>query len=168
MTQQHRDPAPVAGVHLVKTTSREEDSLASDVVDLLREGTRGGTDTDVGGVEETLITTQQADELARTEQEFLQALAGRIKEVCPWVDGKRGLAVRELGAIGGHGWAFSVYDRDGRPFDVQLTYSEIREVALVQRRATVSNFRRVLDNVCEKLTLARAGYFARRDAAEVH
>lgn len=165
MTQSHKDPAPVAGLHLVKTTSREEDSLASDVVDILHDGLRGGTDVDVGGVEESLTTTREADELARTEQEFLHSLAARIREVCPWTDGRRGLSVREMHSP--RGWAFSVYDRDGRPFDVQLTFSDVEAIALTQRRATVSNFRRVLDNVTDKLQFERARYFARRDAAEV-
>lgn len=166
MTQQHKDPAPVAGVHLVKTTSREEDSLASDVVDILRDGVRGGTDCDVGGVEDTLVTTREADELKRTEHEFFQSLAGRIREVLPWVDGRRGLSVTEMGIPAG--WRFTVHDRDGRPFECEFTYSNIQEIALTQRRATVSNFRRVLDKVCDKLRDARVVYFKRRDAAEVH
>ncbi len=165
MTQAHKDPAPVTGVHLVKTTSREEDSLASDVVDILRDGLRGGTDCMVGGVEESLTTTREADELARTEHAFFQALAGRIREVCPWVDGRRGLAVSETGLP--RGWKFAVYDRDGRPFEVSFTYSDVEQIALTQRRATVSNFRRVLDSVCERLQFERARYFARRDAVEL-
>ncbi len=36
MTQAHKDPVPVAGLHLAKTTSQAEDSLASDGVDILR------------------------------------------------------------------------------------------------------------------------------------
>lgn len=166
MSQSHKDPAPVAGLHLVKTTSQAEDSLASDVVDLLREGLRGGTDCDVGGVEESLSTTREADELARTEHEFLQSLAARIREVCPWVNGKRGLAVSETYAP--RGWRFEVYDNDGRPFEVSLTYSDVESIALTQRRATVSNFRKVLDCVTDQLRDARAVYFRRRDAAEIH
>jgi hypothetical protein len=166
VTQQHRDPAPVPGVHLVKTTSREEDSLASDCVDILRDGLRGGTDCDVGGVEETQQTTLEADELARTEHEFYNALARRVRERCPWVDGHVGLGVSELGER--NGWRFQVRDREGRPFEVEFTYSNIREIALRQRRNTVSNFRAVLDLVCDKLGEERAKYFARRDAVELH
>lgn len=165
MTQQHKDPVPVAGLHLVKTTSQAEDSLASDVMDLLHEGLRGGTDVDVGGVEESLTTTREADELARTEHEFLQSLASRIREVCPWVNGKRGLAVSETYAP--RGWRFEVYDNDGRPFEVSLSYSDVESIALQQRRATVSNFRKVLDRVTDQLRDARAVYFRRRDALEV-
>ncbi len=165
MTQAHKDPAPVAGLHLAKTTSREADSLASDVVDILHDGLRGGTDVDCGGVEDTLITTRDADELRRTEHEFLQSLASRIREVCPWVNGKRGLAVTETTIP--PGWRFEVFDNDGRPFDVSLTYSDVREIALTQRRATVSNFRKVLDKVTDQLRDARAVYFRRRDAAEL-
>jgi hypothetical protein len=166
MSQQHRDPAPIAGVHLVKTTSREEDSLASDVVDILQEATRGGPDCDVGGVEESYITTRDQDQMRLVEREFMHALAGRIKEVCPWVDGRKGLIVSDLRTA--PGWHFHVFDRDGRPFDVQITFSEIYEIASQQRRGMLNNFRRTLDNVCEKLRDARASYFARRDAAEVH
>ena len=160
------DPVPVPGVHLVKTTDREEDSLASDVVDILQEGLRGGTDCDVGGVEDVLLTTQQADELARTEHEFYQSLAHRIREVCPWVDGRRGLSVTDTQLP--LGWKFMVWDRDGRPFEVEFSFSNIEAIALNQRRATVSNFRRVLDSVCEKLRDKRAEYFRRRDAVEIH
>lgn len=165
MTQAHRDPAPVPGLHLVKTTSREEDSLASDVVDILHDGLRGGTDVDVGGVEESLTTTRDADELARTEHEFIRSLASRVRETCPWVDGQRGLTARET--YSPRGWAFDVWDRDGRPFQVSLTFSDVEAIALQQRRANVGNFRKVLDNVCEKLQFERARYFARRDAVEV-
>ncbi len=165
MTQRHRDPVPVAGLHLAKTTSQAEDSLASDCVDILREGLRGGTDADVGGVEDTLATTRELDELRVAEQQFYQALAGRVREVLPWVDGKRGLAVSETTIP--PGWVFSVYDTDGRPFTCEFTYSDAGQIALNQRRATVSNFRRVLDSVCDRLRDARVKYFARRDAVEL-
>lgn len=165
MTQAHKDPVPVAGLHLVKTTSQTEDSLASDCVDLLREGLRGGTDTDVGGVEDTLASTRELDELRATEHQFYQALAGRVRETCPWVDGKRGLAVSEMTIP--PGWVFSVFDTDGRPFTCEFTYSDAGQIALNQRRATVSNFRRVLDSACDRLRDARVKYFARRDAVEL-
>lgn len=166
MSQEHKDPPPVAGVHLVKTTDRAEDSLASDVMDILHEATRGGPDCDVGGVEETYVTTLAADEAKRTEHEFFQALARRVKERCPWADGKRGLQVGELGDR--NGWRFGVYDTDGRPFEVEIFYSHIHEIAQQQRKGTLSNFHRVLDNVCDKLRDARVKYFVRRDSAEVH
>ncbi len=165
MTQAHKDPVPVAGLHLAKTTSQAEDSLASDCVDILREGLRGGTDVDCGGVEDTLATTRELDELRRTEHEFLQSLAARIRESCPWVNGKRGLAVTETTIP--PGWVFSVYDMEGRPFEVSLTYSDVWSIALTQRKATVSNFRKVLDRVTDQLRDARAVYFRRRDALEV-
>jgi len=66
------------------------------------------------------------------------------------------------------GWKFSVWDRDGRPFEVDFSFSNIREIALNQRRSTVSNFHKVLDKVCDKLTEKRAEYFRRRDAVELH
>jgi hypothetical protein len=166
VTQQHRDPPPVAGVHLVKTTSREEDSLASDVVDLLQEATRGGTDTDVGGVEGTYLTTLERDEMQRIEHEFFQKLAHRVRERCPWTDGRRGLGVNELGDR--DGWRFSVYDRDGRPFEVEISFSHIAQIASEQRKSTFGNFHRVLDNICDGLRDARVRYFARRDAVELH
>src|SRR5512138_2034285 len=106
MTQQHKDPPPVAGVHLVKTTSQEEDSMASDVVDILNAATRGSTDTDVGGVEETYLTTLEKDEAARTEREWLQAVAYRCRDRLPWADGKRGLKAIELGTR--DGWRFTI------------------------------------------------------------
>lgn len=165
MSQEHRDPPPVAGVHLVKTTTREEDSLASDVMDILQEATRGGPDCDVGGVEETYVTTLAADEARRTEHEFFQALARRVKERCPWADGTRGLQIGDLGTR--DGWRFGVYDKDGRPFEVEIFFSHIHEIAAQQRKGTLGNFHRVLETVCDKLRDARARYFVRRDAVEV-
>lgn len=165
MSQQHRDPVAIPGVHLVKTTTREEDSLASDVVDILQEATRGSNDTDVGGVEESYIATRDLDAMKIVEREFMNALAGRIKEVCPWVDGRKGLTVSDLQVA--PGWHFHVFDGDGRPFDVQVTFSEIHEIASQQRRGMLSNFRKTLDAVCDKLRDARVAYFRRRDALEV-
>ena len=166
MTQAHKDPPPVPGVHLVKTTTREEDSMASDVVDILREGLRGGMDCDVGGVEETYRTTLEQDEARRTEHEFFNALGRRVKERCPWADGKRGLAIGDLGTR--DGWRFSVYDKEGRPFEVEVSFSSIAEVAQQQRKSTLGNFHRVLDNICDRLRDARARYFVRRDGVEIH
>lgn len=165
VNQSHKDPVPVPGVHLVKTTSREEDSMASDVVDILTEGLRGSTDTDVGGVEQSYLTTLAKDEAKRTEFEFMQALAHRIRERCPWANGADGLRVRELGNR--DGWKFSVTDREGRPYAVEITFSEIYEVARVQRNATLSNFPAILDSVANKLNITRADYFSRRDAAVI-
>lgn len=166
MTQQHKDPAPIPGVHLVKTTSREEDSMASDVVDILQEGLRGSSDTDVGGVEGTYRTTLEQDEARRTEHEFFQALARRVKERCPWADGKRGLAVGDIGSK--DGWRFSVYDRDGRLFEVEISFHHIAQIAQAQRKTTLGNFHRVLDDVCDRLRDARAKYFARMETPELH
>ena len=165
MTQQHKDPAPVPGVHLVKTTSRDEDSLASDVVDILHEGLRGGADCDVGGVEQSYLSTLAKDEAKRTEFEFMQAVAHRIKERCPWANGSEGLRVRELGNR--DGWRFAVTDREGRPYACEISFSEIYEVAQAQRNATLSNFTGILERIAEKLNLTRADYFSRRDAAEI-
>ncbi len=166
MSQEHKDPPPVAGVHLVKTTDRVEDSLASDVMDILHDAVRGGADTDVGGVEETYISTLEREEMERIEHDFLNALAQRVRERCPWIDGRRGLSVTDLKVS--PGWHFAVWDRDGRPFDVQITYHQIHEIAAQQRKGMLSNFRRTLDHVCDKLQDARAVYFRRRDGAEVH
>ncbi len=164
MTQAHKDPAPVAGLHLVKTTSREEDSLASDCVDLLHEGLRGSTDCDVGGVEETVQSTLDRDAERRTEWEFMQAVALRVKERCSdWVSGADGLRVAEL--AGRNGWRFSVADREGRRYAVEISYSEILEIARAQRNATLSNFAGILDRVAQRLNETRASYFSRRDAA---
>jgi hypothetical protein len=167
VTQAHRDPPAVPGVHLVKTTTREEDSMASDVVDILQAAQRGSSDTDVGGVEETYRTTLEQDEARRTEHEFFQALGRRVKERCPWADGKRGLAIGDLGTR--DGWRFSIYDREGRPFEVEVSFSSIAEVAQQQRKSTLGNFHRVLDNICDRLRDARVAYMARRDAGlELH
>lgn len=163
MSQSHKDPVPVPGVHLVKTTDRAEDSMASDVVDILQADQRGSTDTDTGSAEETYLTTLEQDEARRVEHEFLQALAHRVRERCTWADGKRGLAVGDLGTR--DGWRFSVYDREGRPFEVEVSFSNVYQIAKEQRKTTFGNFHRVLDNICDQLRDARVRYMARRDAA---
>ena len=159
MSQQHKDPPAVPGVHLVKTTTREEDSLASDVVDILHDATRGSPDTDVGGVEDTYRTTLEQDEARRTEHEFFNALARRVRERCTWADGKRGLKVGDLGTR--DGWRFSVYDREGRLYEVEVSFSHIAQVAAKQRRGTLSNFHGILDTVCDQLRDKRADYYRR-------
>lgn len=168
MSQSHADPPPVPGVHLVKTTSREEDSLASDCVDILQAGLRGSTDTDMGGVEETYRTTLEKDEAARTEREFMSALARRVREFCPWANGRRGLTVVELGTR--DGWRFGVYDMDGRMFEVEVSFSSIAQVAQQQRKSTLGNFHRTLDHICEQLRDERVKFFTRlqQASAEIH
>ena len=168
MSQEHQDPPPVAGVHLVKTTSREEDSLASDCVDILQAGLRGSTDTDTGGVEETYLTTLEKDEAARIEREWLQAVAHRCRDRLHWLDKRRGMRVVELGDR--DGWRFSVYDREGRPFEVEISFSSIAQVAAIQRRAARSNFQKTLDHVCDQLRDARVAYHVRLSQArtEIH
>ncbi len=165
MSQHHKDPPAAAGVHLVSTVPRDEASLASDVVDILQAATRGSSDTDVGGVEETYLTTLEQDQARIVERQFLEALAQRVKQQCPWADGRRGLRVGELGDR--HGWRFSLFDTDGRPFECEISYSHIAQVAAMQRAASMSNFGAVLDSVCEKLQEARGVYFARRDSLEI-
>lgn len=166
MTQQHKDPAPIPGVHLVKTTSREEDSMASDVMDILQDGLRGSTDTDTGGVEETYLSTLAQDEAKRIEHEFFQALARRVRERLTWSDGRAGLGICELGTR--DGWRFSVRDKEGRPFEVEISFSNIAQIAQQQRKTTFGNFHRVLDNICDQLRDARVAYVARVKSLEIH
>ncbi len=159
-------PGAIAGQHLVKCVDDPaEDKLADDVVEILRDGLRGGTDCDVGGVEGAYLTTLEKDAARRTEYEFMQALAHRLRERCPWVDGGQGLRVRELGTR--DGWRFSVTDREGRPYAVEISFSEIYEISKLQRNATLSNFTGTLDHIAQKMNLTRADYFARRDAVEL-
>lgn len=156
------DPKPVPGLHLVKTTDPAEDALASDVVDILQEGLRGSTDTDTGGVEGDFVTTREADELKQTEHEFFRAIGAKLKERCgEWANGKKGLAVGDLGTR--DGWRFGVYDRDGRLFEIEVAFSEIAAIAAMQRSASLSNFEHMLDRVVAKFQEARRSYFARRD-----
>jgi len=162
MTDFNKDPAPVAGLHLVKTNSREDESMASDVMDILQDGLRGGTDCDVGGVEAEYQTTLAADEAKRTEAEFFRAIADKLKtRVGDWVNGRRGIAFGDLG--GRDGWRISAYDRDGRLFEVELFYSEITAIAAMQRAKDLANFDHLLDRIVAKFQEARRGYFARRD-----
>jgi hypothetical protein len=167
MTQAHKDPPAIPGVHLVKTTTREEDSLASDVVDILREGLRGGMDCDVGGVEETYRTTLEQDEARRTEHEFFRAIADRLKLHCSaWANGKRGVACGDLGDR--DGWRFGLYDKEGRLFEIEVRFSEIHAISAMQRTATISNFEHTLDRIVAKFQEARRVYFVRRDGVEIH
>lgn len=167
MTQQHRDPPPVPGLHLVKTfdgdsPTREESAMADDVVEILRDGLRGGTDCDTGGVESDYVTTLAADEAKRTEAEFFRAIAGKLKtRIGDWADGRRGVAFGDLGTR--DGWRVGVYDRDRRLFEVEIRYSEIQAIAAQQRAKDLSNFEMMLDRIVAKLQEARRVWFARRD-----
>lgn len=157
---------PIPGVHLVKAfdgpnPSREEDAMADDVVEILRDGLRGGTDCDVGGVESDYATTRELEEARRTERQFFEAIGQKLKERCSWADRRKGLACGDLGTR--KGWRFGCYDKDGRLFEIEITYSEIEEVARIQQAATLSNFDHTLNRIVGKFEEARRVYFARRD-----
>lgn len=162
---------PIPGVHLVKAfdgpnPSRADDAMADDVVEILRDGLRGGTDCDVGGVESEYQTTRELEEAKRTEMEFFRAIGQRLKERCgDWANGKRGLACGDLGER--NGWRFGLYDKDGRLFEIEVLYSEIQAVAAMQRSATISNFEHTLDRVVAKFQEARRTWFARRDGVSL-
>ncbi len=154
------DPKPVPGLHLVKTTDPAEDSLASDVVDILQASVRGSPDCDVGGVEEDYVTTREADEAKQTEAEFFRAVADKLKSrVGDWANGRRGVAFGELGTR--DGWRLGLYDFDGRLFEVELRWSEIAGIAAQQRAGTISNFEQILDRVVAKFQEQRRVYFSR-------
>lgn len=162
MTDFNKDPVPVPGLHLVKTNSREDESMASDCVDILQDGLRGSTDTDTGGVDSDYQTTLAADEAKRTEAEFFRAVADKLKtRIGDWANGKRGVAFGDLGTR--DGWRIGVYDRDGRLFEVEIRYSEIQAIAAQQRAKDLSNFDHLLDRIVAKLQDARRVWFARRD-----
>lgn len=161
---------PIPGVHLVKAfdgpnPSRADEAMADDVVEILREGLRGGTDCDVGGVETDYATTRELEEAQRTERQFFEAIGKKLGERCGWADGRKGLACGDLGTR--KGWRFGVYDRDGRLFEIEVTYSEIEEVARVQQAATLSNFDHTLNRIAGKFEEARRTYFARRDGVSL-
>lgn len=154
------DPRPVPGLHLVKTTDPVDDALASDVVDILQEGLRGGG----GGVEADYQTTREAEEAERTEREFFNAIGTKLRERCSdWADGRRGLHVLELHEAGRRGWKFGVYDRDGRLFEVECLWSQLAELAAQQQAGTFHNFDLILNKVIGQFEQARRTYFARRD-----
>ena len=155
------DPKPVPGLHLVKTTTREEDSLASDVMDIMQAELRGSTDTDgSGGVDENYVTTREQDEARQTEHEFFRAIADKLKARCgDWANGRRGLAAGDLGSR--DGWRFGLYDRSGRLFEVEVFYSEIASIAAMQRTNTISNFAHTIDRIVAKFQEERRRYFAR-------
>lgn len=166
------DPRPVPGLHLVKTTSREEDSLASDVVDILQDGLRAGVSevggADAGGVEGDYQTTREAEEAARTEREFFNAIGTKLRERCSdWADGRRGLQVVEQRDNARRGWRFGVYDRDGRFFEVECLWSSLAELAAQQRSGTLHNFDLILNKVIGQFQEARRTYFARRDGVSL-
>jgi hypothetical protein len=166
VTEFNKDPAPVPGLHLVKTNSREDESMASDVVDILQDGLRGGTDTDTGGVEAEYQTTLATDEAKRTEAEFFRAIADKLKlRVGDWANGKKGVAFGELGTR--DGWRIGLYDRDGRLFEIELRYSEIQAIAAQQRAKDLSNFEHMLDRIVAKFQEARRTWFARRDGVSL-
>ena len=166
MTDFNKDPVAVPGLHLVKTNSREDESMASDVVDILQDGLRGGVDCDVGGVESEYQTTLAADEAKRTEAEFFRAIADKLKtRVGGWANGKKGVAFGDLGTR--DGWRIGLYDRDGRLFEIEIRYSEISAIAAQQRAKDLSNFDHLLDRIVAKFQEARRTWFARRDGVSL-
>jgi hypothetical protein len=159
---------PIPGVPLVKAfdgdnPSKADDAMADDVVEILREGLRGSADgPGDGGVEPVDKTTLEQDQARQTEAEFFRAIAAKLKErVGDWANGKRGLACADLGTR--DGWRFGLYDKDGRLFEIEVTFSEIAAIAAMQRSATISNFEHTLDRIVAKFQEARRTWFARRD-----
>jgi hypothetical protein len=149
-----RTGKPITGLHLVKVfdgpTGAEDDKQADDVVDLLREVQRGAS-TDYKS------KAEEEDE-TRGEREFFLALARKIDERLWWARGKARIV--ELGTR--DGWSIGLHDREGRPYEVQITYSELAEVAILQR---VHDSERGPDvmcgHICDQLEAARKRYYDR-------
>jgi hypothetical protein len=145
--------------------SREESAMADDVCDILADGLRAGSGEtgggDAGGVED-YQTTREQEEAQRTEREFFQAIGGKLRARCgDWANGRKGLAIGELGTR--DGWRFGLLDMDGRLFEIEVRYSEIAAVAAMQRTDALSNFEHTLDRIVAKFQEARRIYLARRD-----
>ncbi len=142
---------PIPGLHLVKVLDDPaEDKMADDVVDLVREIQRGA--------ETDYQSKADAETEKRAEQEFFLALARKIDERLTWASGKA--RVTELGTR--DGWHISLKDREGRPYEIEITYDALAEVALLQRCADEERGIEVMVNsIVDKLLKARQRYFER-------
>lgn len=152
-------PAAIPGVFLAKTpVDPEADRRADDVMDLWDQLRRGVSDGDY-------LSAEQAEAERAAEKRFYVALAEAISDRCgDWASGRAQLV--ELG--GRDGWLVVLRDRDGRSFDVEVTYDSLAEVAMRQREVTLSGDPRPMaDVIARRVQDARRRYFDRTRSPEV-
>jgi hypothetical protein len=145
---------------LVKTfdgehPSQEQDEAASDVMDIVLSDISGRTEVgDANRIDDA--------EDARAEKLFFEAVASKLAERT------REWAVRlKMNYNGeGTGYHFDAFDREGRQFQITVSYSELSEVAALQRDAS-RNLEHMTNAIATKLNHARRFYFERMRAATV-
>lgn len=148
---------PLGKVYDGEHPTRERDQAADDVYDIVMADIQGRSEIGDG----PSAADQEAD--IRAERLFFAAVSEAVTERCKeWLAGRfriSYLASRD-------GYRFSAGDREGRVYEVEITYSEFSEVAARQRN-TDKNLTHMADEVARKLTNARRYYFERMKAAEI-
>lgn len=141
-------PKAIAGVHLVKT---EDTAQADDIRDIVHAEQQGR-------ILDPHATQREQEEERKGEAYFFEAVARRIDERLTWAASK--LRVVELGER--DGYLMRLSDREGRPYEIQVLYDDLVEIALAQRAWETERGPTVMaDLICDKLTEARRKYFER-------
>jgi hypothetical protein len=136
-------------VHLVKT---ECTSAADDIRDIIAAEVQGRA------TEAAHQTRAELEEEKRAEAYFFTVIARRLDERLTWAEGK--IKIVELGNR--DGYHLTLKDREGRPYEVQVYYSELVEVAAAQRAFETERGPVLMaDHIAEKLEAARRRYFER-------
>ena len=142
-------PKAIPGVHLVKT---ECTSAADDVRDIIAAEVQGRA------TNEAHQTRQEAIEEEKAAAYFWEVVARAIDARLTWAQGK--VKVIELGSR--DGYHLTLKDREGRPYEVQVYYSDLVDVALAEQAwETERGPQLMADHICSKLQAARQKYFER-------
>lgn len=141
---------------LVRTSPAAEHAVADDVTDLLDELRRGASPD--------YVSAADVEDERRASESFFTALARAIDSRLPWAAGRA--VVAELASR--DGWSVALRDRDGRPYDVTVTYSALADVALLQRAHDTERGPSVMAGlIVERLEAARRRWFERMRGPEV-
>lgn len=146
-------PPPVPGVFLALTPDDPEQARqADDIRDLVAAEVQGrATDTDQP-------TQNEIEEERRAEAHFFEVVATHLHTHLTWAHGKA--RVIELGTR--DGYHITLRDREGRPYEVQIYYSDLAEIALQQREHDRElGPERCAAHIADKLNQARKRYFER-------
>jgi hypothetical protein len=147
--------APLVKTYDGEHASKERDQAADDVMDLVMADIDGRTEVgDANRIDDA--------EDARAEKLFFEAVASKLGErTREWAT-----RVRMSYNGEGTGYHFTANDRDGRVFQITVSYSELSEVAALQRNAS-KNLEHMTNSIADKLEHARRFYFERMRAATV-
>ena len=148
--------SPLGKVYDGEHPTRERDEAADDVADIILSDIQGRSE--VGD-----LSRKEMEDDIRAERLFFEAVSNAVSERCrDWL----GRRFRISHLPGQAGYMFSAADKEGRQFEVSITYSEFSEVAERQRKAE-KNLTHMADEVVRRISVARDAYHRRLRAIEV-